>query len=95
MTEGWKCPVCSRGVAPGEKCCDHGGAASYSPQTQPPGEIWKPVHPYTPSTADPLPHSPIVTSIQWPPVTTYASDLHDPSDWRKWMCWNGHGGHGW
>ncbi len=25
MTEGWKCPVCARGVAPGEKSCNHGG----------------------------------------------------------------------
>lgn len=24
MNEGWKCPVCERGVAPGEKHCDHG-----------------------------------------------------------------------
>ena len=24
MTEGWKCPVCGRGVAPSEKVCEHG-----------------------------------------------------------------------
>lgn len=24
MAEGWKCPVCGRGVAPTEKYCDHG-----------------------------------------------------------------------
>jgi len=26
MTEGWKCPVCGKGVAPTEKTCDHGAA---------------------------------------------------------------------
>lgn len=24
MNEGWKCPVCGRGVAPTEKNCNHG-----------------------------------------------------------------------
>jgi hypothetical protein len=24
MNEGWKCPVCGKGVAPTEKHCDHG-----------------------------------------------------------------------
>lgn len=26
MSEGWKCPVCGRGVAPTEKHCDHNNA---------------------------------------------------------------------
>jgi hypothetical protein len=25
MNEGWKCPVCGRGVAPSVKDCSHGG----------------------------------------------------------------------
>lgn len=36
MLEGWKCPVCGRGVAPAEKVCDHGGAWVVPPlPTQP------------------------------------------------------------
>lgn len=34
---GWRCPVCNRGVAPTERQCDHGGAASLSPYYGPPG----------------------------------------------------------
>lgn len=30
MTEGWKCPVCSRGVAPSEKFCNHGNYIGWS-----------------------------------------------------------------
>ena len=26
MREGWRCPVCNRGVSPDEKACDHGNA---------------------------------------------------------------------
>jgi uncharacterized Zn-binding protein involved in type VI secretion len=28
---GWICPSCKRGVAPGEKTCDHGGVVSAIP----------------------------------------------------------------
>ena len=28
MREGWKCPVCGRGVSPDEKVCDHGGGVT-------------------------------------------------------------------
>lgn len=28
MREGWKCPVCGRGVSPNEKACDHGGGVT-------------------------------------------------------------------
>lgn len=55
MTDGWKCPVCNRGVAPGEKACDHGGslAAPYHfthpgcvPTTVYPSPQAFPLHPY-------------------------------------------------
>jgi hypothetical protein len=37
MREGWKCPVCGRGVSPDHGTCDHGGqAAAYQP-VSPPG----------------------------------------------------------
>ena len=29
--EGWKCPVCGRGVSPQEKTCDHNGNAQAVP----------------------------------------------------------------
>lgn len=41
MADGWRCPVCGRGVAPGEKSCDHGGGLGvvlpsvYSPRSIP------------------------------------------------------------
>lgn len=35
MTEGWKCPVCGRGVAPSEKTCDHGGGIAAIPLPHP------------------------------------------------------------
>jgi hypothetical protein len=28
MREGWKCPVCGRGVSPDHGTCDHGGQAA-------------------------------------------------------------------
>lgn len=28
MNEGWKCPVCGRGVAPTERFCTHGGGVA-------------------------------------------------------------------
>lgn len=28
MTQPWTCPACGRGVAPGEKTCDHGGLSA-------------------------------------------------------------------
>lgn len=54
MKEGWKCPVCERGVSPDHATCDHketpqGLAALYSPpsqtvyhyhQTPGPGWVW-------------------------------------------------------
>ena len=32
MADGWKCPVCSRGVAPTERHCDHGNSVLAVPQ---------------------------------------------------------------
>lgn len=42
MSEGWKCPVCGRGVAPSEKTCEHGEGhggleAPFNPNTIPMG----------------------------------------------------------
>lgn len=31
MSEGWKCPVCGRGVAPTEKNCGHEGGVGTMP----------------------------------------------------------------
>jgi hypothetical protein len=31
MADGWRCPVCGRGVAPTEKVCDHGGLGALQP----------------------------------------------------------------
>ena len=36
MNEGWKCPVCGRGVAPSEKTCDHGAAKVHLAPNGPP-----------------------------------------------------------
>jgi hypothetical protein len=46
VNEGWKCPVCGRGVAPSEKSCDHGGNLAL-PQIP----YWWPgtIYPITPS----------------------------------------------
>lgn len=41
-SEGWKCPVCGKGVAPTEKTCDHGNqvnAGTYRP--------WPVIYPQT------------------------------------------------
>ena len=39
--EGWKCPVCGRGVAPSEKTCEHGGlGAPIVPTFIPHGPQW-------------------------------------------------------
>jgi hypothetical protein len=35
MNEGWKCPVCGRGVAPTEKVCPCLGGLPYVPYTPP------------------------------------------------------------
>ena len=40
MTEGWKCPVCGRGVAPGEKSCDHGGGLTAPIYVPTPTRTW-------------------------------------------------------
>ena len=32
--EGWKCPVCGRGVNPNEKTCNHGATPVYAVPTQ-------------------------------------------------------------
>lgn len=54
MSEGWKCPVCGRGVAPSEKTCDHGALDLRSPDWQrqfypplypPPKNPWSPPTP--------------------------------------------------
>jgi len=51
MSEGWKCPVCSRGVAPTESHCDHGGVNYIpAPSTGPYyPNVW-------PSTVTPTPY---------------------------------------
>ena len=57
MTDGWKCPVCGRGVAPGLDYCDH-GASLYGPayvRTPAPVYYWRFVPPYLvphPATQD-------------------------------------------
>lgn len=53
--DGWKCPVCGRGVAPSEKHCDHGGslAQPYFPGMFPsvmPTVPWR-----IPTSGDPVP----------------------------------------
>lgn len=58
MNEGWKCPVCGRGVSPNEKHCDHGGQQV----------VYGPVIVPTPVWPDPYRG----TGIPWeppPPVT--------------------------
>lgn len=41
MSEGWKCPVCGRGVAPSEKTCEHGaGHGGVVPTFIPRGPPW-------------------------------------------------------
>lgn len=52
MADGWRCPVCGRGVAPGEKVCDHGGL-SVAPVY--PLPAWPPVPamPYVPDCGCP------------------------------------------
>lgn len=55
MNEGWKCPVCGRGVAPSEKHCEHGSPLpgfgpvyipTHWPATPGPDE-WRPPPPVT------------------------------------------------
>lgn len=41
MREGWKCPVCNRGLSPNVQHCDHVGV---NPVTQFPA--WPPDYPY-------------------------------------------------
>lgn len=41
MTDGWKCPVCSRGVSPNEKTCDHGGGVGLAPLNPYPNSDWR------------------------------------------------------
>ncbi len=65
MTEGWTCPTCKRGVAPGEKYCDHGGVQTlwqFNPATLPPSDSW----PYRVTSEDAqgiaaIPHNGVVT----------------------------------
>ena len=55
MSDGWRCPVCGRGVAPSERHCEHGGIPTtvvISPHTLPmpttsPVPPWNPPVPYT------------------------------------------------
>lgn len=61
MNEGWKCPVCGRGVAPSEKHCEHGGSQLHIPGSLP--------LPYTmPNTSQPLPPLPVTTCVHADPV---------------------------
>lgn len=53
MSKGWECPVCGKGVAPGEKTCDHGNQQVvyppvYIPEPYPvyPSPSWPPHYPY-------------------------------------------------
>lgn len=51
MAEGWKCPVCGRGVAPSEKVCEHGAShgglgvpivPTFIPHDHPRPNQWRP-----------------------------------------------------
>lgn len=50
MNEGWKCPVCNRGVRPDKDTCDHGAqylidmviGPTRSPDTTGPGTAYPP-----------------------------------------------------
>ena len=68
MIEGWKCPVCGRGVAPSEKYCDHGGGIAAIPLPQP----WNPL---APNSGTPLP--------PWP-TTTCVIGRAGPDGWMIW-----------
>jgi len=58
MNEGWKCPVCSRGVAPTEKHCDHGGLGALQPL---PCVSYLPSHPVPPGFPGEINPYPITT----------------------------------
>lgn len=55
MNEGWKCPVCGLGVAPGKITCDHGKGAL-------------PINPYLPLPPTITPTNP---PWDWPPRPIY------------------------
>lgn len=67
MAEGWKCPVCSRGVRPDKDTCDHGGMG-FGPAVTMPGRL------DSPGTSYPPP------STTWP-YTTWVSvgTVSDPN----------------
>lgn len=70
MNEGWKCPVCGRGVAPHEKHCDHHGQQiTYQPVFVP-APIYQPM-PYEPTRTPCDPWEPP------PPIT--CDTLHPPN----------------
>jgi hypothetical protein len=49
MREGWKCPVCHRGVSPDERACDHGNGFAVLPVLPTPNPIPFPwIPPYQP-----------------------------------------------
>lgn len=63
MREGWKCPVCGRGVSPDQPTCDHGEGVNRVVGEQPryynsdtptpfyiPGKPYSPDNPYIPTT---------------------------------------------
>ena len=60
INRGWQCPVCNRGIAPGQMTCDHGvEPTSTPPSRRIPSQPWKlpvptvpaPFVPYNPFTA--------------------------------------------
>jgi len=54
MREGWKCPVCGRGVSPDEKYCEHSSCRSLcsEPRIYPSTTVvpWNPSVPITLTT---------------------------------------------
>lgn len=58
MTEGWICPKCGRGVAPGVTHCDHGGTGGFGRYTLP--SEWPQWQPWPNRTDTPLPPYPTI-----------------------------------
>ncbi len=57
VNQGWICPVCNRGLAPGVTECNHGGMTTTPQYIHPPFFAPSPQYPFGPSrTADPLPY---------------------------------------
>jgi len=70
----WICPSCNRGVAPGEKTCDHGGELA-----APPNVIIRcnplPAEPIGPNTSPPYPD--VTTSLVIPGPDGFGKEGED------------------